>query len=174
VPKIEVTFDIDANGIVNVSAKDQGTGKEQKMTITGGSALSKEEIDRMVKDAEAHADDDKRLRELADAKNQAETALYSVEKSLREHGDKVDESTKATIESAAGELRSALEGDDAEAIRTRTQALHEASYKLAEVVYQSSGASGSAEGGTTPPSDEAEEEVIEDAEIVDEGDHARS
>jgi molecular chaperone DnaK len=175
VPQVEVTFDIDANGILSVSAKDLGTGNEQKIEVRSGSGLADEEIERMVKDAEAHADDDRRLRELADAKNQAETALYSVEKSLREHGDKVDAEIKGTIETAAGELRSALEGDDAEAIRTRTQALHEASYKLAEVVYQSTGAGGgSAEGGSTPPSDEAEEEVIEDAEIVDEGDHARS
>ena len=174
VPQVEVTFDIDANGILSVSAKDLGTGNEQKIEVRSGSGLADEEIERMVKDAEAHADDDRRLRELADAKNQAETAIYSVEKSLREHGDKVDEAVKGPIETAAGELRSALEGDDAEAIRTRTQALHEASYKLAEVVYQSTGASGSAEsGGTTPPG-EAEEEVIEDAEIVDEGDHARS
>jgi molecular chaperone DnaK len=175
VPQVEVTFDIDANGILSVSAKDLGTGNEQKIEVRSGSGLADEEIERMVKDAEAHADDDRRLRELADAKNQAETALYSVEKSLREHGDKVDAEIKGTIETAASELRSALEGDDAEAIRTRTQALHEASYKLAEVVYQSTGASGgSAEGGSAPPSDEAEEEVIEDAEIVDEGDHARS
>ncbi len=177
VPQVEVTFDIDANGILSVSAKDLGTGNEQKIEVRSGSGLADEEIERMVKDAEAHADDDRRLRELADAKNQAETALYSVEKSLREHGDKVDADVKGTIEGAASELRGALEGDDAEAIRTRTQALHEASYKLAEVVYQNTGASGgSAEGGSTPPSDEAEaeEEVIEDAEIVDEGDHARS
>jgi molecular chaperone DnaK len=174
VPQVEVTFDIDANGILSVSAKDLGTGNEQKIEVRSGSGLADEEIERMVKDAEAHADDDKRLRELADAKNQAETALYSVEKSLREHGDKVDGDVKSTIEGAATELRTSLEGDDAEAIRTRTQALHEASYKLAEVVYQNTGASGSAEGGTAPPSDEAEEEVIEDAEIVDEGDHARS
>jgi molecular chaperone DnaK len=175
VPQVEVTFDIDANGILSVSAKDLGTGNEQKIEVRSGSGLADEEIERMVKDAEAHADDDKRLRELADAKNQAETALYSVEKSLREHGDKVDGDVKTTIETAATELRTSLEGDDAEAIRTRTQALHEASYKLAEVVYQNTGASGgSAEGGSTPPSDEAEEEVIEDAEIVDEGDHARS
>jgi molecular chaperone DnaK len=175
VPQVEVTFDIDANGILSVSAKDLGTGNEQKIEVRSGSGLADDEIERMVKDAEAHADDDKRLRELADAKNQAETALYSVEKSLREHGDKVDEATKGPIESAAGELRSALEGDDADVIRTRTQALHEASYKLAEVVYQNSGASeqsGGAAGGQ--PEGEAEEEVIEDAEIVDEGDHARS
>jgi len=177
VPQVEVTFDIDANGILSVSAKYLGTGNEQKIEVRSGSGLADEEIERMVKDAEAHADDDRRLRELADAKNQAETALYSVEKSLREHGDKVDADVKSTIEGAATELRNSLEGDDAEAIRTRTQALHEASYKLAEVVYQNTGATGgSAEGGSTPPSDEAEaeEEVIEDAEIVDEGDHARS
>ena len=176
VPQVEVTFDIDANGILSVSAKDLGTGNEQKIEVRSGSGLADDEIERMVKDAEAHADDDKRLRELADAKNQAETALYSVEKSLREHGDKVDEATKTPIEAAAAELRSALEGDDAEAIRTRTQALHEASYKLAEVVYQNTGGGGSAgtAGGTPPEGGEAEEEVIEDAEIVDEGDHARS
>jgi molecular chaperone DnaK len=174
VPQVEVTFDIDANGILSVSAKDLGTGNEQKIEVRSGSGLADDEIERMVKDAETHADEDRRLRELADAKNQGETALYSVEKSLREHGEKVDEAVKTTIESAAGELRSALEGDDAEAIRTRTQALHEASYKLAEVVYQNTGGSGTAEGGTTPPSGEAEEEVIEDAEVVDEGDHARS
>jgi molecular chaperone DnaK len=174
VPQVEVTFDIDANGILSVSAKDLGTGNEQKIEVKSGSGLADDEIERMVKDAETHADDDRRLRELADAKNQAETAIYSVEKSLREHGDKVDEAVKSTIEGAAAELRTALEGDDAESIRTHTQALHEASYKLAEVVYQNTGASGSGEGGGTPPSGEAEEEVIEDAEIVDEGDHARS
>ena len=175
VPQVEVTFDIDANGILSVSAKDLGTGNEQKIEVRSGSGLADDEIERMVKDAETHADEDRRLRELADAKNQGETALYSVEKSLREHGDKVDEATKSPIESAASELRSALEGDDTEAIRTRTQALHEASYKLAEVVYQSTGASGpGGEGGGTSPDGEAEEEVIEDAEIVDEGDHARS
>jgi molecular chaperone DnaK len=174
VPQVEVTFDIDANGILSVSAKDLGTGNEQKIEVRSGSGLADDEIERMVKDAEAHADDDKRLRELADAKNQAETAIYSVEKSLREHGDKVDEAVKGTIESAAGELRTALEGDDAEAIRTHTQALHEASYKLAEVVYQNTGASGSSSSAEGSSSGEAEEEVIEDAEIVDEGDHARS
>ncbi len=151
VPQVEVTFDIDANGILSVSAKDLGTGNEQKIEVRSGSGLADDEIERMVKDAETHADDDKRLRELADAKNQAETAIYSVEKSLREHGDKVDAEVKGTIETAAAELRTSLEGDDAEAIRTRTQALHEASYKLAEVVYQNTGGSGSAEGGSTPP-----------------------
>ncbi len=146
VPQVEVTFDIDANGILSVSAKDLGTGNEQKIEVRSGSGLADDEIERMVKDAETHADDDKRLRELADAKNQGETAIYSVEKSLREHGDKVDAEVKSTIETAAAELRSALEGDDAEAIRTRTQALHEASYKLAEVVYQNTGGSGLGRG----------------------------
>ena len=114
VPQVEVTFDIDANGILSVSAKDLGTGNEQKIEVRSGSGLADDEIERMVKDAETHADEDKRLRELADAKNQGETAIYSVEKSLREHGDKVDAEVKATIETAASELRSALEGDDAE------------------------------------------------------------
>ena len=110
VPQVEVTFDIDANGILSVSAKDLGTGNEQKIEVRSGSGLADDEIERMVKDAEAHADDDKRLRELADAKNQAETALYSVEKSLREHGDKVDGDVKATIETAATELRTRARG----------------------------------------------------------------
>ena len=152
VPQVEVTFDIDANGILSVSAKDLGTGNEQKIEVRSGSGLADEEIERMVKDAEAHADDDRRLRELADAKNQArDGALLGREVPARarrqgrrgrqdHHRDRGDRAAHA------------LEGDDAEAIRTRTQALHEASYKLAEVVYQNTGASGgSAEGGSTPP-----------------------
>ena len=175
VPQVEVTFDIDANGILSVSAKDLGTGNEQKIEVRSGSGLADDEIERMVKDAEAHADDDKRLRELADAKNQAETAIYSVEKSLREHGDKVDEATKTPIEAAAAELRTALEGDDAEAhphphagaprglLQARRGRLPEHGRERID-----------RQRGGTQPDGEPEEEVIEDAEIVDEGDHAGS
>ena len=140
VPQIEVTFDIDANGILHVSAKDLGTGNEQKIEIEGGSGLAEDEIERMVKDAESHADDDKRLRELADAKNQAETGdLLGREVPARARRQGRRRGQGHHRDRARRELRSALEGDDAEAIRTRTQALHEASYKLAEVVYQNTG-----------------------------------
>jgi molecular chaperone DnaK len=128
----------------------------------------------MVQDAEAHADDDRRLRDVADARNSGESLIYSTEKSLREHGDKVDEATRSAIESAISELRSSLEGEDANEIRQRSQALSEASYKLAEAVYAASQPTdgGSANGGGTQSS-EPEEEVVEDAEIVDDAEEAR-
>jgi len=136
IPQIEVTFDIDANGILHVSAKDLGTGNEQKITITASSGLDEKDIERMMKDAEAHAEEDKRLRELAETKNNAENLLYSTEKSLREMGDKVDQATREQIEAAAAELRKALEGEDVNDIRSKTDALMQASHKLAEAVYQ--------------------------------------
>src|SRR5213595_1118808 len=134
-PQIEVTFDIDANGIINVSAKDTATQKEQKITITSSSGLSKDEVDQMIKDAEAHADEAHRLRELADAKNQAESLAYATEKSLKDHRDKLDESEASTIEGRVMELKQALETDDLGEIRSKTEALSEASQKLAEAVY---------------------------------------
>jgi molecular chaperone DnaK len=148
VPQIEVAFDIDANGIVHVSAKDLGTGKEQSIRITASSGLSKEEVERMVKDAESHAAEDKRKRELIEARNQADGLVYTTEKAVKEYGDKVDEATRAAIESALAELKQAMEGDDVDAIRTKTEALATASHKLAEVMYQQAqaGAAG-AEGG---------------------------
>jgi len=148
VPQIEVTFDIDANGIVHVSAKDLGTGKEQSIRITASSGLSKEEIEKMVKDAESHATEDMKKRELIEARNQADGLVYTTEKAVKEYGDKVDETTRKAIESALEELKKTMESDDAEAIRKKTEALATASHKLAEVMYQQAqaGAAG-AEGG---------------------------
>ncbi len=169
-PQVEVTFDIDANGILSVSAKDLGTGNEQKIEVRSGSGLSDNEVEQMVKDAEEHADDDRRLRDLADAKNQAETLLYQTEKSVKDHGDKLDDAVKTSIETATAELRSALEGDDAAEIRQKAQTLQEASYKLAETIY----ANAQAEQPQGASSSEPEEEIVDDAEVVEEGDPARS
>ena len=136
VPQIEVTFDIDANGIVNVSAKDLGTGKEQKITITSGSGLSEAEIEKMVKDAEAHADEDKKLREKQDAKNEADSLIYQTEKSLKDLGDKVSSSDKTACEDAIKELKAVIDGDDVGAIKSKTETLKQASYKIAEQLYK--------------------------------------
>ena len=144
VPQIEVTFDIDANGIVHVSAKDLGTGKEQSIRITASSGLSKEEVEKMVRDAEAHAADDKKKRELIEARNQADSLAYQTEKSLKEYGDKIDASEKQKIEDALAILKKALEGSDAEAIKKASDDLMNASHKLAEAVY----AKAQTEGGT--------------------------
>jgi molecular chaperone DnaK len=165
-PQIEVTFDIDANGIINVSAKDLGTGNEQQIKIEGGSGLKPEEVDQMIKDAESHADEARRLRELADAKNQAESLAYATEKSLKDHRDKLDESEASTIEGRVMELKQALETDDLSEIRAKTDALQEASQKLAEAVYSQASAQAASSGnGEAADSDD---EVIEDAEVVDE------
>ena len=154
VPQIEVTFDIDANGIVHVSAKDMGTGKEQHIQITSSSGLSKEEIDRMVKDAEAHADEDKKQREAVDVKNEADSLIYATEKTLKDLGDKVDGAEKQKVEDAVAELKKAVEGGNTEEIKSKTAALKQASYKIAEEVYKQQGASG-AQGaaGANPGSD---------------------
>ncbi|HUF88304.1 MAG TPA: molecular chaperone DnaK [Thermohalobaculum sp.] len=136
VPQIEVAFDIDANGIVNVSARDKATGKEQKITIEASGGLSEADIERMVKEAEAHAEEDKRRRALVEAKNQGEALIHATEKSLSEHGDKVDEATREAIQSATAALRTAMEGEDAEAIQSKAQALTEASMKLGEAIYK--------------------------------------
>jgi molecular chaperone DnaK len=171
-PQIEVTFDIDANGIINVSAKDLGTGNEQKIQITGGSGLKEDEVQRMVRDAEAHADEARRMRELADAKNQAESLVYSTEKSLKEHRESLDDETISTIESRLEEVRQALDGDDAAAIRTKSEQLMEASHKLAEAVYQrvqaqqTAGAGAPAGDGASADGDEVVEEA--DYEVIDE------
>jgi molecular chaperone DnaK len=169
-PQVEVAFDIDANGIINVSAKDLGTGNEQQIRIEGGSGLSEDDVQRMVRDAEAHADEAHRLRELAEARNQAETLLYTTEKTLAEHRDSLDDETGSEIESRMGDLRSALEGDDAAAIRMASEGLTQASHKLAQAVYEKAqaaqaGASTDGNGAAT-----AEDEVVEDAEyeVVDE------
>jgi molecular chaperone DnaK len=168
VPQIEVTFDIDANGIVHVSAKDLGTGKEQSIRITASSGLAKEEIEKMVKDAEAHAAEDKRKRELIEARNQADGLVYTTEKAVKEHGDKVDEATRKGIESAVEELKKAMEGDDVDVLRQKTEALATASHKLAEVMYQQAqasaaeGAGGEAPGGKPDDVVDAEFEEVDD------------
>jgi molecular chaperone DnaK len=136
VPQIEVTFDIDANGIVNVSAKDTATGKEQSIQITASSGLSKEEIDELIKDAELHAEDDKQKRELVDARNHADALIYSTEKSIKDLGDKVDAETKSKVEATIEPLKKAMEGDDTEEIKRLTEEMTQASHKLAEAMYQ--------------------------------------
>jgi molecular chaperone DnaK len=136
VPQIEVTFDIDANGIVNVSAKDKATGKEQSIQITASSGLSKEEIDRLVKDAESHAEEDRKKRELVEARNHADALIYSTERSIKDLGEKVDKDTKVKVEDAIGKLRKAMEGDDKDEIRRLSEELTNASHKLAEAMYQ--------------------------------------
>jgi len=147
VPQIEVTFDIDANGIVHVSAKDLGTGKEQKIRIESSSGLSEEEINRMVHEAEEHAAEDKKAREKVEARNEADSLIYSTEKSLKDYGDKVDAAEKQKIESAVADLKSVLESDDPEEIKAKTEALKQASYKLAEEVYKQTSAQGQQAGG---------------------------
>ncbi|WP_296325752.1 molecular chaperone DnaK [uncultured Treponema sp.] len=146
VPQIEVTFDIDANGIVHVSAKDLGTGKEQHIQITSSSGLSEEEINRMVKDAEANAEADKKQREAIDVKNEADSLVYQTEKSMKELGDKVKDADKQAIDDALAALKKALEGNDTEDIKAKTEALKNASYKIAEEVYKQQGAQGAQPG----------------------------
>src|SRR5690242_2198466 len=166
-PQVEVTFDIDANGIIHVSAKDLGTGNEQSIKIEGGSGLSEDEVKRMISDAESHAGEAHRLREAADTKNMAETLAYQTERSLKEHRDKLDESEASTIEGRIMELRQALEGDDLAEIRTKMDALQEASHKLAEVLYAEAAqqaqasAGGNGEGTAGSSSDD---EVVEEGE----------
>jgi molecular chaperone DnaK len=170
IPQIEVTFDIDANGIVNVSAKDKGTGQEQKITISGTTALSDEEVERMVTDAEAHADDDRRKKEAAEARNNADTLVYSTEKTISDLGDKVPEETKTACEEAIAEVKSAMEGEDVDAIKAATDKLQQAGYKLAEIVYADAQAETEADGeGGEESAGSDEEEVVEaDYEVVDE------
>ncbi|WP_320122632.1 molecular chaperone DnaK [uncultured Sphaerochaeta sp.] len=159
VPQIEVTFDIDANGIVHVSAKDLGTGKEQKIRIESSSGLSEDEIDKMVKEAEAHAEEDKRERARIDARNEADSLIYSTEKSLKDYGDKISSEDKATIESAVADLKGVMDNQSAtaEEIKAKVEALQQASYKLAEEVYKQSAASG-AEGAEGQAQDTASQE----------------
>ncbi|MFQ3547233.1 MAG: molecular chaperone DnaK [Termitinemataceae bacterium] len=151
VPQIEVTFDIDANGIVHVSAKDLGTGKEQKIRIESSSGLSEADIERMVKEAEAHAEEDRRERERAEARNEADTLIYTTEKTLKDLGDKVSGADRSKIEAAVADLKKAMEGTDVAEIKAKTEALKQASYKIAEEMYKNAGPQpGSAEGGPNP------------------------
>jgi molecular chaperone DnaK len=174
IPQIEVGFDIDANGIVKVSAKDLGTGKEQKIEIRSGSGLSDDEIKRMVSDAESHADEDRRLREVAEARNQGESAAYNAEKQLKDLGENIDDASKAEIQDAIKDVNEAVKTDDAEDIRAKTERLQTAFHKVSEAMYERAQASqqqqepagngASANGAGT----EAPEEEVVDAEVVDE------
>jgi molecular chaperone DnaK len=164
VPQVEVTFDIDANGILNVSAKDKATGKEQKIVIKASSGLSDAEVEAMVKDAEAHADEDRKVRELVEVRNQADAMIHATEKSLKDLGDQVDEADKKAIEEATEELKKALEGSDKEAIQAKTQALAEASGKLAEKAYAAN--AGDAAGAEGAASD-AGASSNQDDDVVD-------
>jgi molecular chaperone DnaK len=147
VPQIEVTFDIDANGIVSVSAKDQATGKEQKITITASSGLSKEEVDRLVRDASAHSDEDRKRRDLVDARNQADSLAYQVEKTLRDNRSKVSEADARRIEEAVAEVKQAVGSEDIDRIKRSTEQLQHASHAMGQVLYQQAQATGGSGGG---------------------------
>jgi molecular chaperone DnaK len=172
IPQIEVTFDIDANGIVNVGAKDLGTGKEQRITITASSGLSDAEIDQMVSDAESHAEEDRRRREEADVRNNADNLVYSIERSLKDVDGKVDSATKSEIEQAIEETKNALAGSDVEEIKRKQEALLTASHKLSEVLYQQAQQQGEA-GPDGPDGGNPDDDVVEDAEIIDEDEERR-
>ncbi|MGH6922718.1 MAG: Hsp70 family protein, partial [Propylenella sp.] len=190
IPQIEVTFDIDANGIVNVSAKDKGTGKEQQIRIQASGGLSDAEIEKMVKDAEAHAEEDKKRRELVEARNQAEALIHSTEKAMAEHGDKVGAEEKSAIETAIADLKGARESEDVADIRAKSQALAQASMKLGEAMYKASqaeAAAGPTNGGgdsdaggdsggaaPAPGSGSAEDVVDADFEEIPEDERKRS
>ena len=162
VPQIEVTFDIDANGIVHVSAKDRGTGKEQSVTITGGSSLPKEDIDRMVREAEEHAAEDKKRREEADTRNQAEQTVYATEKLLKDEADKISEATREAVQKDVDAVKEALKGDDIEAVKTTMATLSESGMKIGQEIYAKQQADEAA-----AQSAPAQDDVV-DAEIVDE------
>jgi molecular chaperone DnaK len=164
VPQIEVTFDIDANGIVHVSAKDRATNKEQSMTITGQSSMNKDDIERMVRDAEAHAEDDRKRKEEAEVRNNADSLVYQTDKVLKEHGDKITGAEKDAVEANLASLKTALEGDDIAAIRSATEALMSSSQAFSQRLYDAASADQASAGATTTPNDD---DVV-DAEIVDE------
>ncbi|MFC0598466.1 Hsp70 family protein, partial [Streptomyces palmae] len=167
VPQIEVTFDIDANGIMHVAAKDLGTGKEQKMTVTGGSSLPKDEVNRMRQEAEQYAEEDHRRREAAEARNQAEQLVYQTEKFLKDNEEKVPAEVKTEVETAVGELKEKLKGEDTAEIRTATEKVAAVSQKLGQALYadaQAAGAAGAA--GPDGAAPKAEDDVV-DAEIID-------
>ncbi|TPW97677.1 Hsp70 family protein, partial [Schumannella luteola] len=171
VPQIEVTFDIDANGIVHVSAKDKGTGKEQSMTITGGSSLPKDDIERMVREAEEHAAEDKARREAAEVRNNAEQLVYSLEKLISENEDKIAEPVKDEVKADIESLKTALQGEDEGAIKSAFEKLGESQTKLGEAIYQAS--SEAAEGPSPTSGTSASDEDVVDAEIVDDEDEKK-
>jgi len=173
VPQIEVSFDIDANGIVNVSAKDLGTGKSQAMTITGGSSLPKEEIERMMREAEQHAAEDKKRREEAETRNQAETLVYQTEKFIKENDEKLSADVKDSVNRAIGDVQSALKGTDIEAVKSAMEKLATESQKMGSALYQQAGADGAAGAATGGASQAGGQQAggsddVVDAEIVDE------
>src|SRR4051794_29788457 len=173
IPQIEVTFDIDANGIVHVSARDKGTGKEQSMTITGGSSLPKEDIERMVREAEEHAAEDKRRREAAEVRNSAEQLVYSIDKLIKDNSDKLPENVTTEVKDAVNELKTALDGSDVDAVKSKQAALVTVSQKIGEALYSANQAAdaGAPEQAATP--DAAADEDVVDAEIVDEEDERK-
>jgi len=174
VPQIEVTFDIDANGIVHVSAKDRATSKEQSMTITGQSSLNKDDINQMVRDAEAHADEDRKRREEAEVRNNADTLVYQTEKLLREQGDKITGDEKDKVEAGLKELKDALGGTDIEAIKRATEVLVTASQTFAQRLYDQASQEQAASGGAGGPDagGAGSDDDVVDAEIVDEGEQS--
>jgi len=166
VPQIEVTFDLDANGILHVSAKDLGTGKQQSIRITASSGLSEAEIERMKKDGDAHKEEDRKRKELVEAKNQADSMIYMTEKSMKDMGDKVDAETKGKVEAEIAKVKKALEGDDAAALKKATEELTQASHKLAEMMY-SQAAKDQPGGGTAGPEAGGTEAGKKDDDVVD-------
>jgi len=173
VPQIEVTFDIDANGIVHVSAKDRGTGREQSMTITGGSALSKDDIDKMIRDAEQYADEDRKRKEAVEVRNQADSLVYSTEKFLSENSDKIPAEIKSQVEADIAEAKTALEGDDTDAIAAATAKLGASSQSMGSAMYANAAAADGSEGSADSASGSDDEGIV-DAEIVDEGSDSAS
>jgi len=179
VPQIEVTFDIDANGIVNVSAKDLGTGKQQSVQITGGSALPKDDIEKMVRDAEQYAEEDRKRREEAEIRNQADTLVYSTEKFLAENDEKVPADVKSEVQTAIADLKKAIEGNDIDAIKAASEHAAQVSQKMGTAIYQAAQAAQAAQQAEGSPSGASEassassetpqDEGVVDAEIVDEG-----
>ncbi|HEY6497286.1 MAG TPA: Hsp70 family protein, partial [Trebonia sp.] len=173
IPQIEVAFDIDANGIVSVSAKDLGTGKQQSVQITGGSALNKDDIEKMVRDAEQYAEEDRLRREEAEVRNQADTLVYSTEKFLAENDEKVPADVKSEVQEAIADLKKAIEGNDLETIKTASEHAATVSQKMGSAIYAAAQAerqaSGEAEGTAGATSDEPQDEDVVDAEIVDDG-----
>jgi molecular chaperone DnaK len=167
-PQIEVTFDIDANGIVNVSAKDTATGKEQAMTITGGTALAKEEIDRMMREAEQFAEEDRRRKEAAEVRNNADNLAYQAEKTLGELGDKVPADQKSQVEQDVADVKEALKGDDTDRIRSATDKLMQSFQAVGQAVYQQQQATQQAQASGGQPGGDTGEDVVE-GEVVDEG-----
>jgi molecular chaperone DnaK len=183
VPQVEVTFDIDANGILNVSARDKATSKQQNITITASSGLTKDEIDKMKKEAEANAVEDAKSREVIEVRNQCDSLIYSTERTLRDYGDKIPAEDKQGIEAAMSEARESLKGEDLERIKRAQEALTKASHKLAEVMYRETQAAGQPGAGpqgpgqagpTGAPGDRAPKSDVVDAEFEDLGDKGKN